>query len=76
MPSFEELRKSATAAETCLIDTVISMVEKEIRERIILKMVDYVRITPLPNIEGGVCPGEVYLEYYLKLREHLSSSAL
>ncbi len=69
--TFSELRRQATAGETCLIDTVIGMVEGEIREKTLIKIAEFIKSNPPPEREITHFDREAYPKWFTKLNDHI-----
>lgn len=71
--TFDQLRKNATAGETCLIDTVIGMVETEIREKTLHKISEFIIKNPAPSRDDSRFDlHNSYQSWFTRLNEHLT----
>jgi hypothetical protein len=73
--TFTELRKQATAAETCLINTVITMVEKEVREKMLFKFWDFIKQNRVPSRENMAVDPEAYQRWFAQLERHMNPTS-
>jgi len=71
--TFEQLRSKATAAETCLIDTIILMVEKEVTDRTKIKIKDFIKLNAVPTRDDVSYDPTAYQRWFARLDDYVNS---